>query len=69
MHIRPGDLGLQIIDTTVRCRIEWDEAGAGRLPQIVVDRREISWGAFGRLLTTFEGSQFKLELLDPSAEV
>jgi hypothetical protein len=68
-HIEEGDLGLRIVDSTVRGRIEWDETSGGLLPLIVVDGREISWKAFGKMLTTFEGSQFKLELLDPSAEV
>jgi hypothetical protein len=68
-HIEEGDLGLRIVDSTVRGRIDWDETSGGLSPLIVVDGREISWEAFGRMLTTFEGSQFKLELLDPSAEV
>jgi hypothetical protein len=68
-HIEEGDLGLRIVDSTVRGRIDWDETSDSLSPLIVVDGREISWKAFGRMLTTFEGSQFKLELLDPSAEV
>ena len=31
--------------------------------------REISWDDFGRMLMTFEGWQFKLEIGDPSDEV
>lgn len=68
-HIEEGELGQRIVDSTVRGRIEWDEASGGLSPLMVVDGREISWQAFGKMLTTFEGSQFKLELLDPSAEV
>lgn len=35
-------------------------------PALVIDGREVSWEEFGRMLTTFEGWQFKLQILDPS---
>ena len=61
--------GLQIADDTVRGRIEWGESEDGRVPLLVVDGREISWEDFGSMLMSFEGWQFKLEILDPSDEV
>ena len=61
--------GLQIANQTARGRIEWDDSEDGRVPLVVVDGREISWKDFGRMLMTFEGWQFKLEILDPSEEV
>ena len=61
--------GLQIVDTTVRGRIDSDESFVDRTPLIIVDGREISWEQFGQMLMTFEGWQFKLEIIDPSDEV
>ena len=66
-HIEDSQHGLQIVDDTVRGRIEWDEDG--RVPLMVVDGREISWEEFGQMLMSHEGWQFKLEILDPSDEV
>jgi hypothetical protein len=61
--------GLQIADMTVRGRIEWDDAEDGRVPIVVVDGREISWDKFGEMMMSYEGWQFKLEILDLSDEV
>ena len=68
-HIEDGPHGLQLVDETLRGRIEWDDDEDGRVPLMVVDGREISWEAFGQLLMSREGSQFKLEIVDPSDEV
>jgi hypothetical protein len=68
-HVEDGEFGLQIADKVVRARIEWDEAEDGRVPLIVVDGREITWDQFGRMLMTFEGWQFKLEIRDKSEEL
>jgi hypothetical protein len=69
-HVAMGSLGLQIADhRVVRGRIEWDEAEDGRLPLLAVDGREITWDEFGRMLMTFEGWQFKLEIRDKSEEL
>lgn len=67
-HLVDGEYGLQIAERTARGRIEWDDATAGRTPLVVVDGREISWEDFGRILMTFEGWPFKLEIFDPSEE-
>jgi hypothetical protein len=48
--------------------IGWDDAAEGRVPLIVVDGRAITWEEFGRMLMTFEGWQFKLEIRDKSEE-
>lgn len=61
--------GLQIADQTVRGRIESDCSETERMPIVVVDGQEISWEEFGRMLLSFEGWQFKLEISDPSDEV
>jgi hypothetical protein len=68
-HIEDGEHGLQIIDQTVRGRIEWDEATDGETPLVIVDGREISWEALGRRMMTFEGWQFKLEIRDSSDDL
>ena len=69
-HIKEIDgHGLQIADQMVRGRIDWDDSEDGRVPLVVVDGREISWEDFGQMLMSFEGWQFKLEILDPGDEV
>lgn len=64
--ITPG--GLCIKGNTVRGRIEWDEEQEGRLPSVVIDGQPISWNRLGSMLMTFEGSPFRLEVLDRSEE-
>jgi len=64
-----SDQRLQIADQTVRGRIEWDESKDGRVPLLVIDGREISWEELGRMLMTFEGWQFRMEIRDRSEEV
>jgi hypothetical protein len=53
----------------VRGRIEWDDDRGGRVPLLVIDGREIDWDEFGRMLMSFEGSQFKLHITDKSEEL
>src|ERR1039457_4924861 len=68
-HLRRGDLVLEIADEqVVRGLIEWDDAHDSRVPVVVVDGREITWEEFGRMLMTFEGWQFRLEIRDKSEE-
>lgn len=67
-HLVDEEHGLRIADQMVRARIDWDESEDGRVPLVVVDGREVSWEDFGRMLMTFEGWQFKLEIFDPSDE-
>jgi len=49
--------------------IQWDDARDGRVPLLIVDGREITWEEFGRMLMSFEGWQFKLEIRDQSEEL
>jgi len=60
--------GWHIADFLVRGRITWDDNEDGRLPLLVIDGKEIPWEDFGRMLMSFEGWQFKLEIKDPSEE-
>lgn len=62
--------GLQIIDRTVRGRIECgntDEYYSE--PSFVIDGKEVSLQEFGHMLNAFEGWQFKLEIRDRSEDV
>ena len=61
--------GLQIADMTVHGRIECDLSEGIHTPCVVVDGQEISWEEFGRMLSSLEGWQFKLEILDRSDEL
>jgi hypothetical protein len=69
-HLQNGGYGLQIADhDIVRGRIECDDGHDGRLPLLVIDGREIDWDQFGRMLMSYEGSQFKLTIADKSEEL
>ena len=61
--------GLRIADFLVRGRIAWDHAEDRRVPLLVIDGREVTWEQFGRMLMSFEGWQFKLEIRDMSEEI
>jgi hypothetical protein len=69
LNTEPDVPGLHIADLLVRGRITWDENEDGRLPMLVIDGKEISWERLGRMMTAFEGWQFKLEICDRSAEI
>ena len=65
-----GDgFGLGIADFLVRGRISCDTEEDERVPRLVIDGREVSWRQFGRMLMTFEGWQFRLEIRDRSEEI
>ncbi len=69
-HLCDDRFGLQIADhQIVRGRIECDADSDDRMPLLVIDGQAISWQEFGRMLMTFEGWQFKLEIRDKSEEV
>ena len=71
MYLEDTDLGVQIASdkSIVRGRIEWDQTSDISTPVLIVDGREIAWDEFGRMLMSFEGFQFKLEIHDQSDEV
>lgn len=60
---------LHIAESTVRARIDSDADEDGQVPLLVIDGQQISWQQFGRMLMTFEGFQFKLEIRDKSEEI
>jgi hypothetical protein len=51
-------------DGVVRGQIIWDDNEDGRVPCLVIDGKELSWEEFGRMLTTYEGFNFKLEIFE-----
>ena len=67
-HLKQEDLGLQVADRLVRGRIEWDADEDGQVPLLIIDGRTVTWEQFGRMLMTFEGWQFRLEIFDNSEE-
>jgi len=69
-HLEKGALGLQISDRgIVRARIESHPDGETDMPMVVIDGRAISWVEFGRMVATYMGFQFKLEMHDLSDEI
>jgi len=69
-HLVKGEWGWGIADNgVVRGMVESDRGRNGRMPLLIIDGREITWNDFGRMLMTFEGSQFKLNLSDKSEEL
>ena len=59
-------------DDVVRARISSDlesDEDYGHPPLIVIDGKEIRWDEFGRMLMTYEGFHFKLEIFDRSEEI
>lgn len=67
-HLEDGDYGLQISGDSVKGWIDSDQSGIGRAPLLMIDGREVSWDEFGRMLMTFEGWQFKLDIIEPDEE-
>jgi hypothetical protein len=68
-HIADGEFGPRIADhRVVRGMIGWDEAQGGHIPLVIVDGREIRWDELGRMLMSYEGWQFRLEIGDKSEE-
>lgn len=71
-HLRETELGFLgigdegVVRATISCDLENDSSE--RVPLLVVDGREITWDEFGRMLMTYEGFQFKMEIFDKSEE-
>jgi len=69
-HLTDDAHGPQIADEgVVLGRIEWDGDRGGRIPLLVIDGREIDWDEFGRMLMSFEGSQFRLNIAEQERRV
>lgn len=68
-YINDDGHGVQIADMMVCGRFEGDMSQDTYMPNVVVDGQEMSWTEFGRMISSFEGWQFKLEFLDRSDEL
>ena len=73
-YLEEGQGGLQIKDMEVKGTIEADmsdesDLWGSRMPMLVIDGRDVSWEEFGQMLMTFEGFQFKLEIVDKSDDL
>ena len=68
-HLVADGSGLQIAEQTVRAQISSDPGADLRTPLLIIDGKEVSWEQFGRMLMTFEGFQFRMEIIDPTDEV
>ncbi len=69
-YIEPSDLTrYRITDKDiVRGQITWDDDTGGEVPCLVIDGKELSWHEFGRMLMTYEGFHFKLQIFEGSEE-
>ena len=69
-HIEPDDITIYRITQkdTVRGYISSDMNADTNNPLLVIDGKEIRWSEFGKMLSTFEGFNFKLEIFDKTEE-
>jgi hypothetical protein len=68
-HLKVDEHGIHIAKPDiVRARIDYDLENPDYGPLIVTDGKEVSWHEFGRILATFEGFQFKMEIYDITEE-
>jgi hypothetical protein len=67
-YLSDSEYGTQVADRTVCGGIDWDASADSRTPLLVIDGREVSWEDLGRMLMTFEGWQFRLDIFDQSEE-
>jgi len=68
-HLVRSEHGTEIADQRVCGKVGWDVSKSGRVPLLVIDGEEVSWDELGRMLMTFEGWQFRLEIFDRSEEI
>ena len=69
-HLEQDEHGIHISKPdVVRGYLDWDDESDGKLPLVVIDGKAFSWAQLGRIVMSYEGWQFKLEIKDPSEEV
>lgn len=67
-YLKKYDIGTGIKDKCVVGRVEWDDDYGGEIPKLCIDGEQVTWNEFGKMLMSFEGWQFKLDMIDPSDE-
>lgn len=65
--VQAGDGGEDIIRGRIEPDTDMDDSI--ETPLIIIDGKKISWKEFGKMLMTFEGFNFKLQIYDPSDEM
>jgi hypothetical protein len=55
-------------DDTVRGRITSDVDAHDRSPLLIIDGVEVTWEDFGRMMSVYEGFNFKVEIYDKTEE-
>ena len=70
-HLEVTSNGDMIKGTRVRGRIEWDpeEGEYGRIPLLIIDGKAYKWEEFGKMLSAYEGFQFKFDIVDRSEDL
>ena len=58
-----------VVRAQITSDLESYEDYGGHPPLIIIDGKEIKWEDFGRMLMTYEGFNFKLEIFDRSDEI
>lgn len=55
-----------LIDDKADGRIEWDDNYDGHIPRFIIDGKGYSLEELGKMLMTYEGWNFKLEVIEPT---
>lgn len=53
-------------DARAEGRIEWDEMNEGHIPKFIIDGEEYSLDEIGKMMMSYEGWNFKLEIIEPT---
>lgn len=70
VRLMDDDYGTRIAEAgVVRGKIDCDREHDGRCPLLIIDGREIDGDEFGRMLMSYEGWQFRLQIADKSDEL
>jgi hypothetical protein len=68
-HIEREGEGYRITDAAVvRGQITSDPDSGDRMPLLIIDGKPIPWEELGRMVSSYEGFRFKLEIFDRSEE-
>jgi len=68
-HIEQAGEGYEITDAAVvRGQITSDPDAFDRMPLLIIDGKPVTWNALGRMLSSYKGFRFKLEIFDRSEE-
>lgn len=55
-----------LINNNAEGRIEWDDNYDGHIPKFIIDGKEYSLEELGKMIMTYEGWNFKLEVIEPT---